>query len=301
MPILTPQQELDLNVIKFEKLFKEIKPTFFEALIFFQEHIREKSIHDASDILEVKARLKSPLTFTRQESRAQRELLKNLLELKLAIESDHPDHDVFNTPIRADVKVIKDWLFETECLIDKQKVTARYAIDVLMPKILLLQHFDTLLQPVRNKLHDLDKKMYTENQLDEKYARAYVVASDIVKAADEARQLLVDSGDIEASLQAIQSSLSAVYTKNNLAILAEHRGNATLNAALNMLNQFIGYVMMVLTYPYRYLDNDRTQAYVNGWFEPRTTQSLQIFSLFKEKIESPSMREEAGLLMPILG
>tara|TARA_R110002126_G_scaffold110918_2_gene248486 strand:- start:14565 stop:15473 length:909 start_codon:yes stop_codon:yes gene_type:complete len=302
MPILTPQQELNLSVTKFEQLLKEIRPIFFKALIFSQEHNQEKSAHHNGFFMEAVAKLRPQLTFTRQESRNQRELLKNLLELKLAIESEHPDHDVFNTPIRTNMDTVGGMLINT--VIDKQMVTAQYAMDVLMPKILLLQYIDTLLLPVLHKLKDLEKKVEAEpwNQKDKKYARAYTVVLEIVKAADDARKLLVGSDDIEASLQAIQSSLSAVYTENNLAILAEHRDNATLNAALDMLNQCIGYVMMVLTYPNRYLDDSGTQAYVDGWFKPRSTQSLHILSLFKEKIEDPLMRAEAGLTMPpVLG
>ena len=303
MPQLTPKQELNLKFTEFQKLLQEIDKIFFKALE------KKAGLKNTSNT-ENTATLKSQLTFTSQENQAQRGLLEKLSGLRLTILQDaqaaainiDPINQVLDKPLgtHIDLPYMGDntfgFLFNAEFSINNKLVTSRYAIDVLMPKILLLQHIDILLQPALNKLNDLEKKKKAENQFDGKYARAYVVADEIVKAARQARQQLVDSDNIQESLQSIQTTLSEVYTENNVAILAEHRGNGTINAALNMLNKLIGYVMLVLTYPNRYFDNSGTQAYVNSWFEPRSTQSLHTFSLFKEKILAPQILEEAGLM-----
>jgi hypothetical protein len=299
MPGLTAKQALNLKFTEFQELLQEIEKTFFSALE------KRPGLKNTSNT-ENTAVLKAKLTFTNQENKTQRELLNKLSELKLTLFQDAQAADIDSAPISEvlgtslktciDLPYMGKDLFgfiHTEFSINTQPVTARYAIEILMPKILLLQQFDILLQPALNKLTLLEKKKKAENQLDGKYAKVYCVASEMVEAARQARQQLADSDNIQGSLQSMRATLSTVYTENNEGILAEHRGNEAINAALNMLNQCIGYIMFALTYPNRYFDDAKTQAYVDSWFEPRVTQSFYTFNLFKEKMMSPQILDEA--------
>jgi hypothetical protein len=123
------------------------------------------------------------------------------------------------------------------------------------------------------------------------------VAQEAIDAAAKAREQIIKATSVIDGLQQAETAITAVYTENNNAIFAEHRGNPIVNASIEILRQLAGYLLFVLTYPARLYDNEGTKAYVNSWFEKRQTESFKIFGTFKEGMQAQNLAETAGFTM----
>lgn len=177
--------------------------------------------------------------------------------------------------------------------INSEPVRLRYILDTLMPKYVVLDQMDSLLVPAKAKLDKLIEKA----KKDTKYESVKFVAQETIDAAAKARKQLIEATSVLDGLQQAGATITAVYTQNNNAIFAEHRGNPIVNASIEILRQLAGYLLLVLTYPARLYDNEGTKAYVNSWFEKRQTESFKIFGTFKEGMQAQNLAETAGLRM----
>jgi hypothetical protein len=157
--------------------------------------------------------------------------------------------------------------------------TVKYAIDYLMPKSVALMHLDALIEPTEKKLEQLTKNAAKNDN----YREVQQVATQIVEASKNARDVLYRSHHLKNGLKEMEQCIHAVYTDANIDILATHRGDPNVNAALNLLRQLAGYAVWVITLPLRLYDNHRTQTYMDSWFKERQTDALQIFGTFKRQ------------------
>jgi len=180
---------------------------------------------------------------------------------------------------------------KTKLMVNHEPVKLKYILNTLMPKCVVLDQIDSSLSPAQANLD----KLIAKAQKDSKYNNVKFVATEVMTAAAKAREQIVKATSVIDGLKQAEKTIAAVYTDNNNAIFAEHRGNPIVNAAIEVLRKLAGYITFILTYPARLYDNKGTKGYVDSWFEKRQTQSLKVFGTFKEGTTAQNLAKAAGL------
>jgi hypothetical protein len=177
-------------------------------------------------------------------------------------------------------------------MVNGDAVKLNYMLDVLMPKVVILDHIELLKHDAENQLRRLKKKCNIEP---DKYTNVVFVANEIVEAAEMARQEIIKAADLKDGLKQADAIMQAVYTENNEAILAEHRGYPIVNRIIECYRQLKGYFLLILTCPARLYDNKGVDTYMHTWFDPRSTSSMSVFGIFKTGMQSQNLLESNGI------
>lgn len=176
--------------------------------------------------------------------------------------------------------------------VNGEAVKLNYMLDTLMPKVVIMDQMGLLIHDARNQLNRLEKKC-KENP--DQYTAVTFVAKEIVEAAEKAYQEIIKAAVLKEGLKQADTIMQAVYTENNEAILAEHRGDPFINGLIECFKQLTAYVLLILTSPARLYDNARVETYVNTCFAPRSTNSMNVFGVFKTGMQSKNLLEANGL------
>lgn len=175
----------------------------------------------------------------------------------------------------------------------KDVVTARYALEVMLPKILILREMDTLLLPVRLKAENL-KQRASSYPNDTKLSAASAAAADMLSVAKLSRTTLIDATSVPEGLKLIATGISAAF-KKDYELFAEYRGNEHFDAVIDGLRKLAGYAAFILSYPWRIYDNKGVDMYVSSFWEKRHTASLKTFGFYDEKMKQDNLLKNAGL------
>lgn len=170
-------------------------------------------------------------------------------------------------------------------------LTLQDVVSVLLPKTLILMHFDKLLEPATKKLAALKVK---DKKNSVRHSAIVVAAQDMVFTALKARQAFIEAETVDEGLENIKLSMNKVYQRHE-AVFVKHRGihknkgeYDLLNVVLDLFRGLRGVVAAVLTLPGWLWDPKGTQQFVSSFFERPKTASHQQFGKLSADMESLS-------------
>lgn len=289
MTQLTPRQEIEKQILAFEKLVND-----------FCNNMDENGNNIVPIRWENDEYLETSLSqvYCYNQTQGQERLLQKYTEIFVKIEeakklggSITADEEVkIKSLLQKEIKFFPTSLY---CHKDQNNPNnVKFMLEVLIPKNVIFEKLDNFLIPVERKLKELQKKAVKNH---EKYDNVAFVANEIIEAVKKSKNDLRESNSVQDGLKEMERNMVSVFTQNNNDVLRKHRGDSRINSLINNLNRLSGYILYVLTYPARFWDEKKIKKYINSWFEERETSSYKIFSTLQKKMDVlPSMTVTHG-------
>lgn len=246
----------------------------------------------------------------KQERQLYRDIVKTIEEIKaLDPEANFQNSKQLNKPISFTESGyyhdVGNWLYPIKSKHYPRNVAKTYiqqngekiqidgitAVELILPKMILLHQFDYLIAEAELKLESIRQKYDNGSK---EYAEVMGAASLFMEKVNEAREKIVNCESIE-SLTDYSKDIKEAYAASK-AILKTHRGNPQINAVIDLVRGLMGGVVTIITKMFSlFIDKEKAAKYRESFFSPRETSSEKTFKFVEEHAEFDKLKEEAEL------